>query len=89
MPAVNVPPVAADAVTDPVYVPTAAVAAAPVPYAIVTEPIVWPFCNPIEVKAVEPAPPVMVVPKFLVTLLAVMVSCAGSTIKFPLTYTTL
>ena len=49
----NVPPVAALGVM--LKLPTAAVAAPPV-LASVTEPIVWPFCNPLLVNAVDPAP---------------------------------
>jgi len=41
---------------------------------IVTVPIVSLFCSPLEVKAVEPEPPVNTAPAALVTLLAVIVN---------------
>ena len=43
---------------------------------MVTVPMVSPFCRPLDVNAVEPVPPVNVVPYTLETLLAVMVRLA-------------
>lgn len=40
---------------------------------MVTEPMVSPFCNPLDAKAVDPEAPVSVAPKGLLTSFAVIV----------------
>ena len=58
-------------------------AVAPTPKFNVTDPIVSPFCNPVELKEVEPVSVPCVEPYTLLALLAVIVNEAGTTVNVP------